>query len=213
MSFDGFPDEALVFYEGLQADNSKTYWQQHKDAYDRAVKAPMQALLDALGPEFGESKLFRPYRDVRFSADKSPYKTHQGAFCELHSGVGFYVQLDADGLLTAGGFHAHSREQTARYRASVNDDATGGRLEAILEKLAKGGFTPGGDMVRTRPRGVPADHPRLELMRHESLTVAKRYTPDETLQSPKLLAMVRKDWTAMRPLMEWIDQHVGAFEA
>ena len=70
MSFDGFPDEALVFYEGLEADNSKAYWTDHKAVYDGCVAAPMKALLEEL-TSFGEAKLFRPYRDVRFSKDKS----------------------------------------------------------------------------------------------------------------------------------------------
>src|SRR3712207_2500424 len=79
VSFTGFPDEGLVFYEGLEADNSKTYWTEHRHLYEECVRTPMQALADELAPEFGSPKLFRPYRDVRFSHDKTPYKTHQGA--------------------------------------------------------------------------------------------------------------------------------------
>ncbi|HEX4162146.1 MAG TPA: DUF2461 family protein, partial [Acidimicrobiales bacterium] len=75
MTFKGWPETALAFYEGLEADNSKTYWLDHKEVYERDVKAPMDALLAELTAEFGEPKLFRPYRDTRFSRDKSPYKT------------------------------------------------------------------------------------------------------------------------------------------
>jgi uncharacterized protein (DUF2461 family) len=85
MTFTGFPDEGLVFYEGLEADNSKTYWTRSKDVYESCVRGPMQALVEALAGEFGPAKLFRPYRDVRFSNDKTPYKTHQGAVVD--SGV------------------------------------------------------------------------------------------------------------------------------
>jgi uncharacterized protein (DUF2461 family) len=74
MTFKGWPDRALAFYDGLEADNSKAYWLDHKDVYERDVKAPMEALLAELTKEFGETKLFRPYRDVRFSADKSPFR-------------------------------------------------------------------------------------------------------------------------------------------
>ena len=83
MTFSGFPDEGLVFYEGLEADNSKSYWTEHRQAYDEHVRQPMQELADELAPEFGTPKLFRPYRDVRFSHDKTPYKTHQGAVLHL----------------------------------------------------------------------------------------------------------------------------------
>ena len=75
MAFKGWPVEALEFYEGLEADNSKVYWTEHKDTYTTAVHGPMAALLSDLADEFGEGRIFRPYRDVRFSADKSPYKT------------------------------------------------------------------------------------------------------------------------------------------
>ncbi len=104
MSFEGFPDEGLVFYEGLEADNSKTYWTRHRHTYDDAVRAPMQALLDELADEFGSPKLFRPYRDVRFSNDKTPYKTHQGAVVNPEGrGAGaWYVQVSAGFFESAG---------------------------------------------------------------------------------------------------------------
>src|SRR5260370_17112666 len=79
MSFQGWPEEALDFYEGLEADNSKAYWTTHKAIYEEKVRGPMAELLEELAPGFGETKIFRPYRDVRFSPDKSPYQTHIGA--------------------------------------------------------------------------------------------------------------------------------------
>lgn len=210
--FNGFPDQAFAFYEGLLADNSKPYWTAHKHEYDSFVREPLLALLDALGPAYGEAKVFRPYRDVRFSSDKSPYKTHQGAFCEVAEGVGYYVQVDADGLYTAGGFHAHTRDQTARYRAAVDDDAAGGQLEKIMKTLVRHGFEPGGDRVKTRPRGCPADHPRLALMRHESLIAGHRHPATADLSTPAALDLVRTDWRRLRPLVDWVLTHVGAFE-
>src|SRR5947208_7921849 len=97
--FRGFPAEAIEFYEGLEADNSKSYWTAHKQMYDDAVRAPMQALLETLEPEFGAGSIFRPYRDVRFSRDKSPYKTHIGAAVGELRGSVYYVQLSSEGLL------------------------------------------------------------------------------------------------------------------
>jgi uncharacterized protein (DUF2461 family) len=77
--FRGWPAEALEFYEGLEADNSKAYWNAHKEDYETVVLSPMKAILAELAPEFGDGKVFRPNRDVRFSTDKSPYKTHIGS--------------------------------------------------------------------------------------------------------------------------------------
>src|SRR5688500_16918307 len=115
MSFEGFPDEGLVFYEGLEADNSKTYWQRNKAAYDEHVRAPLQALLDELAPEVGTAKGCRPHRDVRFSHDKTPYKTHQGAVVHADGAGtgGWYVQSSAEGLTVAGGSWRLESDQVA----------------------------------------------------------------------------------------------------
>ncbi|WP_027340902.1 DUF2461 domain-containing protein [Hamadaea tsunoensis] len=206
MGFTGFPDEAFAFYEGLLADNSKAYWTDHKAVYESAVRTPMLELLDALGDGWGEAKLFRPYRDVRFSADKSPYKTHQGAFCSIEPGVGYYVHVDADGIYAAAGFHSHTKDQTVRYRAAVDAPGTGQALAALAAKLTKAGFELGGDRVKTRPRGVAADHPRLELMRHESLIAGRHHDPTV---SSDVLKMVRGDWKALKPLVDWALTNVG----
>jgi uncharacterized protein (TIGR02453 family) len=200
--FAGFPDAAFRFFEGLQADNSKTYWTAHKHLYDTAVRAPMQALVDEIAP--APAKLFRPYRDVRFSADKSPYKTHQGAFCEVAGGVGYYVQIDADGLFTGAGFWPHDKEYVARYRAAVDDPTTGPALQRIITKLTRAGFEIGGDRVKTRPRGCPPDHPRLELMRHDSLYLGRRAPATPELSTPAARDVVAGDWRALRPFVAWI---------
>ena len=121
MSFSGWPEEALDFYDGLTADNSKTYWTTHKQIYDAAVLRPMTELVEELAPEFGEAKIFRPYRDVRFSKDKTPYKTHIGAMV----GRG-YVQFSAQGLAAGDGMYGMAPDQLDRYREAVAGDRTGG---------------------------------------------------------------------------------------
>ncbi len=108
MAFDGWPAEALEFYEGLEADNSRTYWTRHKALYDEKVLGPMTELVADLAPEFGDAKIFRPYRDVRFSKDKSPYKTNIGAL--VGSG---YIQLSARGLAAGDGMY-HLAEDRGR---------------------------------------------------------------------------------------------------
>jgi uncharacterized protein (TIGR02453 family) len=193
-----FTDAAFTFYEGLRADNSKAYWTAHKNVYEEAVRAPMREVLDALASEFGATPvLFRPYRDVRFSKDKSPYKTAQGGFLEVAPGVGYHLQVDADGVQVGGGFHAHDRDHTNRWRAAVDSPATGPALVELVASLEKTGFEIGGSQVRTRPRGVPADHPRLDLMRREFLTAARR-------ADPATAATIRAGYEELRALVDWI---------
>lgn len=204
MQFTGFTDDAFAFYEGLLADNSKTYWTRHKATYEAAVRAPMEALFAALEPEFGPVKLFRPYRDVRFSKDKSPYKTQQGG----HAG-GYYFQLDADGLMVAGGMYAPTPEQLERYRAAVDADASGNALVRIVDELRHGGYEIGGDRLKTRPRGTRPDHPRLELLRHRSLYAHQGWPPEEWTLTAEVVDRVRGAWRGLSPLVEWGRQYVN----
>jgi uncharacterized protein (TIGR02453 family) len=203
MRFGGFPATAFDFYAGLRADNSKAYWSSHRDVYDGSVRAPLAALLDDLAGEFGgEVSLFRPFRDIRFARDKSPYKTHQGGFAEVAPGVGYHLQIDADGLLVSGGFHARDAAHTRAYRAAVTEPGSGERLAAVAASLTEAGFTIEGE--QTRPRGIPPDHPRLDLVRRKWLTAGRRYPPSPRLADQPAAALVRSDWARLRPLIDWI---------
>jgi uncharacterized protein (TIGR02453 family) len=210
VTFTGFPEDSLEFYEGLEADNSKAYWQDHKATYEKAVRDPMMALLAALEPEFGSSKFFRPYRDVRFSKDKSPYKTAAGAvvYGEHGSGV-LYVQLSARGLLCASGYYETTSSQVERLRKAVADDRSGPALVAIVDKLRGKGYTIEGEKLKTRPRGYDADHPRIELLRHRTLTAWREFPPEPWLHTPECLDRVRATWRDYAPLNEWLSRHVG----
>jgi uncharacterized protein (TIGR02453 family) len=207
--FTGFPEAALDFYDDLEMDNTKSFWEAHKGVYAESVKAPIVALTDALAPEFGAAKVFRPYRDVRFAKDKTPYKTHQGAYVGVGPACGWYVEISARGVRTGAGFYDASGTDLARIRESIDHEATGKQLQRILTKLEKAGFEIGGEKLKTSPRGYDADHPRIDLLRHKSLTAGKAYGFDEVIHSPKLVDAVRKDWRALRPLVEWVGDRLG----
>jgi uncharacterized protein (TIGR02453 family) len=215
--FEGFGEHAVDFYDGLVADNSKSYWTDHKATYLSDVRAPMEALLAELSGEFatdfGRATVFRPYRDVRFAKDKTPYKTHCGGVIEPGRGAGaYYVELSPDGVRVGGGcFHLQS-DQLARYRTAVAEDVHGPALAKILTKLEKAGWEIKGDRLATRPRGVPADHPRLDLLRYRSVYATRTWPPDDVLHERALLARVRTAWRALRPFNEWARDRVGLSE-
>jgi uncharacterized protein (TIGR02453 family) len=204
MTFTGFGEGAVEFYDGLMVDNSKAYWSDNREVYEGDVRAPMQALLAELEPEFGPGKIFRPYRDVRFAADKRPYKTHCGA-----TAGPFYVQIGADGLMAAGGYYQMASDQVARFRAAVDDERRGTDLEKLLEVLRADGLTLAGEKLKTRPRGVDPDHPRIDLLRHKALYGHRSWPPDDVLHEAGAVERVAKAWRALRPLSEWLADHVG----
>jgi uncharacterized protein (TIGR02453 family) len=213
MSFAGFPEQALDFYEGLEADNSKAYWTDHRDTYEQAVRAPMQELLAALGPEFGEAKLFRPYRDVRFSRDKTPYKTAAAAAVGDDVQGGLYLQLSAAGLMLAGGAHGLATDQARRLRAAVADDLAGDALVRVLDELRASGFAVEGERLKRVPPelrdAVPEDSPRHDLLTHRTLFAVRGLDPGPWLHEPGAAEVVADAWRRLAPLNDWLARHVG----
>jgi uncharacterized protein (TIGR02453 family) len=210
MSFSGIGEDAFDFYAGLEADNSKAYWTDHAETYRAAVKEPMEALLAELAPEFGPGSLFRPFRDVRFSKDKSPYKTHAAALLRKEGTTGgLYLQVGADGMLVGAGYYHMAPDQVERYRRAVDDDVAGSQLEKTLASLATDGFGKRGEQVATRPRGWPAGHPRLDLLRHKGLFAGREWQPAEWMHTPACAAEITTAFRRLSPLQDWLATHVG----
>jgi uncharacterized protein (TIGR02453 family) len=168
----------------------------------------MEDLIADLADEFGEGRMFRPYNDVRFAKDKTPYKVHQGAYVPTEDGIGYYLQVSASGLMLAGGWWSPSPTQVARYRDSV-DSAAGVVLEKAVAAAEKAGLALGGDVMKTRPRGVSEDHPRIELLRHRTLTVERHVGAPAWVSTRTAITHVQKQWRAMSPLIDWLTDHVG----
>jgi len=205
MAFRGWPAEALEFYEGLEADNTKTYWQANKHVYETIVRAPMEELLAELEPEWGEGHIFRPYRDVRFSADRSPYKTHIGAVV----GDG-YLQLSADGLAAGSGMWEMASDQLERYREAVDDDRRGTELERIVADARSAGLqVMGHETLKTAPRGFPKDHPRIELLRFKGLIAWREWPVGAWLGTRRAKDRIVEFLRLSEPLNGWLHANVG----
>jgi uncharacterized protein (TIGR02453 family) len=212
--FTGFGERAVDFFDGIIADNSKAYWTDNRDIYESDVRTPMLALLAELSAEFaemGQAKVFRPYRDVRFAKDKSPYKTHCGGVIERARGAGAcYLQIGADGLRAGGGSFHMWPKQLARYRTAVAEERRGGSLAMVLDRLTSAGWQVRGDQLRTAPRGFTADHPRIDLLRRKAVYAMVGWEPDDALHDRRTLERVRAAWRELRPLNEWVADHVGS---
>jgi uncharacterized protein (TIGR02453 family) len=207
-SFAGWPPEAIAFYEGLEADNTKAYWTSHKAVYESAVRGPMEALVADLAEEFGEASIFRPYRDTRFSANKAAYKTNVAAAVGGFGKPAYYVSLSARGLESGAGLHDPAADQLAALRTCIDDDRLGTELEELVDELAAQGVELTGETLRTAPRGYKTDHPRIELLRQKWLVVMTRWPVEPWLHTATALDRVRGVWRAARPLNEWVERHV-----
>jgi len=208
-TFSGIPRAAVEFYAELEDNNNRDWWLANKDRYDALVKVPLESLLAELAPVFGPAKFFRPYRDVRFSPDKSPYKTAQGAFVSNHEGVGFYVQISADGLLVGGGYHSSSPAQLARFRSAVDAPVSGDGLAKIVAALTDAGIEVEGEKLKTVPRGFPKDHPRAELLKHKTLSAGTMLGVPAWLDSPEIRGEVATRWEQLRPLVDWVIRYAA----
>lgn len=210
--FQGFPKGALVFYDGLRRDNSKAYWEAHKASWEAHAREPMRALLAELEERYGPFHLFRPYRDTRFSRDKSPYKTQIAAYGESEGGAAYYFHLSADGLTVLSGYYTMQPDQLARYRAAVAGEATGAELPALMARVTATGLTVDhgrDDPLKRVPRGYAPEHARGDLLRWKGLVCGRELGAPAWLHTPQARERIVETWEAAAPLNTWLDRQVG----
>jgi uncharacterized protein (TIGR02453 family) len=209
MAFTGIPHDAIVFYDELEADNSRAFWEANRQRFKEVVRGPVDQLVAELS-DHGEFHIFRPHNDLRFSKNKPPYKTHQGAYTESEGGAGFYFQLSARGLMCGVGYYAMAKDQLERFRAAVDGDATGAEIEAIVARLVRRGYAVGAiGELKTAPRGYPKDHPRIVLLRRKGLMVSKDFGAPAWLHTQQVVSKIRRTWDGAAEMNAWLDAHVG----
>lgn len=235
-AFTRFDAESLTFLRGLKKHNAKPWFEAHRATYERAVKGPLQRLAEeldvrfaALAPEFvapPKRALFRIHRDVRFSKDKSPYKTHAALWVfhrdagrgvgrsvgEAHGGAGFYFHLEPGASLVAGGYWMPPRPalNIIRERLAEEHRAFAKIVKAPSFVRRFGVLTddePGVRLTRV-PRGFAPDHPAAEWLRFNSFTASRPLSDAEAL-SPKLVDQILKDYAALLPLVRWLNGALG----
>lgn len=213
--FDGFTSGVHEWFLGLEANNSKQYFAANRDFFETAVRGQIEALLDELSEKFGgEVKVFRQNRDIRFSPDKSPYKTN--TYGVLHGpdvgGEGLYASISAAGLVAGSGYHRMARDQLERYRDAVVDDERGAEFDALVSDARAVGLEIWGESLATAPRGYPKDHQRNDLLRRKSVALGARLKFGRGISRTRGLEFVSDTWCAAAPVTRWLDKHVGVSE-
>jgi uncharacterized protein (TIGR02453 family) len=212
-NFQGFAPHVKTWFQGLEADNSREYFAAHRDFFEESIRDQMEALFSELRDEFGgQTKMFRQNRGIRFSPDKSPYKTN--TYGILHgtaiAAQGLYASISADGLVAGSGYHMMARDQLERYREAVDDGRKGPELENLVRGAHEAGLELWGASLATAPRGYPKDHDRIELLRRKNLTLGRTLKFGRGISRSRGLQFVARSWRSTAPVTAWLDKHVGA---
>lgn len=230
-AFTGFRPAALTFLRGLRRNNTREWFAQHREAYESEIRGPLAALVEevdvrlaSFAPEIvGDPKrsLFRIHRDVRFSNDKSPYKTNAacwfyhgaagrgvGSATTPHGGAGFYFHFEPGHYLVGGGIWMPPRPTLARIREQIDEDPAS--LRGVLRSpyVRRFGGLAEDAMLKRLPRGYAADHPAADLLRHQSYTMGRELSERELL-SPRLPDVLARDYTRLLPLVRWLNGALG----
>jgi len=211
-SFEGFGPKVQKWFMGLEADNSKAYFDASRDFYNESIRDQMEALLTELSEPFGgEVKMFRQNRDIRFSPDKSPYKTNTYGilYGSDLAAQGLYASISARGLVAGSGYHLMARDQLDRYREAVVDDGPGSELAKLAADARNAGLEVWGETLTTAPRGYPKDHERIELLRCKSFSLGATLKFGRGIGRADGLGFVTDTWRAAAPVTGWLDEHVG----
>ena len=212
-TFEGFSPKVRKWFTGLEADNSREYFAANREFYEESIRGQMEALLSELSESFGgEVKMFRQNRDIRFSPDKSPYKTNtygvlRGAGIAAE---GLYASISAHGLVAGSGYHVMARDQLDRYREGIADDRLGTELEELVANAQEAGLELWGTSLATAPRGYAKDHERIELLRRKSLSLGATLKTGHGIGRSDGLQFVGDTWRAAAPVTAWLHDHVGA---
>lgn len=236
-SFRGLRPEALTFLRGLRTHNRRDWFETRRDTYVRELLDPLKAIVEELdvrfarlAPEFmadAKHSLFRIYRDVRFSKDKSPYKTHaalwvyhrapgRGVGKEIDGGAGFYLHVEPGGSMVAGGLWMPPRPSLAKVRAHLEEDLAGWERAvgspAFKRRFGKLTDDEAGILLQRLPRGFDEGHPAVKWLRYNSFTTHRYYSDGEIL-APRLVDRAMRDFAVMVPMCRWLNRALGFLPA
>jgi uncharacterized protein (TIGR02453 family) len=204
MAFAGFGAGAVAWFEGLERDNSKAHFDATRATFLSDVREPFEDLLDELSLEFGGApSVRRQNRDIRFSPDKSPYKTRTYGWLE-GAGRALYAEVSARGLYAGSGYWRMANDQLERFRAAAGDE-----LRELMRAAERAGLELAEPALKVTPRGYRRDHPHADLLKYKSVLGGRRLAPGPEFESRAALEFAARTWRAAGPLNDWLDRHVG----
>jgi uncharacterized protein (TIGR02453 family) len=222
--FHGFPEEGLQFLEDLKQNNNREWFQAHKELHTEYVLRPAQEFVVALGEGLqsvsdgiaygnqanGTGSILRIYRDLRFTKDKTPYKTHVGLFFwegrrKKMENPGYYLHIEPSGGTLYAGMYRFTKTFREAYRDAVVDDKLGRDLERSLAAVkGAGAYRIEGDRYKRVPRGYDAEHERVGLLLYKNLYVEAPAIEARVLKRSDLVDVCLEHCRSMAPVHRWM---------
>lgn len=214
LEFSGFPADAVKFLTQLNENNNREWFAANKSTYETAIKTPAEQFCDAMSSAVEamtgvphKAKIFRIYRDVRFSKDKTPYNTHLRISFTPETGgenrPAWYFGLEMDHIVLGVGLFGFSKTGLNRFRDLIIEEP-GAKLEAHFERLRAASYRIGEPELKRIPSGYDKDHPRAELLRHKRVTVWKDYSDAKPVYTPGLVDECMSAFQDMNPVYDWL---------
>jgi uncharacterized protein (TIGR02453 family) len=227
----GFTKDSITFLRALRRNNRREWFNAQRERCEQSVRRPLAELVEEMDARFASfapemsgdprKSVFRIHRDVRFSADKSPYKTNAACWfyhrdagkgvggSTPHGGAGFYFHIEPGASIAAGGLWMPPPDSLRRVRQALSDDHASFARTVRSRAVAKR-FGTLNDEARLRrvPRGFDADHPAADWLKYRSFTMSRILTPDEVL-SPALADILERDYRALLPFVRWLNAVCG----
>jgi uncharacterized protein (TIGR02453 family) len=224
-AFTGFPLGGFEFFMELQARQSREWFKANKERYEELWVRPLDALLAGLAerlsdvfPRMPEAPrhVFRIQRDTRFSADKSPYKTHVAAHVPVSPGgeadwsiPNVYIHFGLDDTMAAIGQWGMGKDALQVFRQAIDDQRKGGELKKVIDRLqAEGYHVSSHESLKRVPPPYPQDHPRADLLKLKGIAVSVQDLPEDLMPTPKLLDWVSDKLHKAAPVAQWLEKHL-----
>ncbi len=220
--FKGFPPEALEFLQQLAANNNREWFQANKPAYESQLNQPLHDLVLALGDDLEKfapgyqtdpkKAIYRIYRDVRFSANKQPYKTHVSAsffpkWMQKHMGAGYYFHFSATEFFLGGGVYRASNKEVYAIRKRLSKEPGTYRKLIAAAAFKKRFGEVQGERLKRAPKGFSPEDPAIDLLLGKQFLVSTQL-PIELTSTPKLQSEITKHFKTLQPWIDWLNEAV-----
>ena len=224
--FDGFTKDTFKFLKNLEKNNKREWFEEHRDTYEEAVLQPALSFVAGMGERLRsiapdivaipktDKSIFRIYKDIRFSKDKTPYKTHVGIFFwegkrKKLENPGFYLQLNKSSIFVAGGLYIFPKDLLKPYRDSVVDPEKGAELKRVIKKITKNpSYNVGDSHYKRVPRGYDPEHPNAGLLLYNGIHAYCENPLPEEIYSSEFIEYCYRIFRDFSPLHSWVRNYI-----